>query len=139
MLRTSVSSVRRRIATSWRPACITTSTSGSASTRASGEKSRVALERVEHLGAHPPSADGIGHRHLHEAEQRLVAALGHELRVDCDPPSLGGAVASSAITGADPSAVAILGRVALSAFVAGLAAARRGGRPGPRADAGVGD
>ena len=68
---------------------MTTSTSGSASTRASGAEVGVALERVEHLGAHAVLGVRVGHGHLHEAEQRLVAALGHELRVDREPPSRG--------------------------------------------------
>jgi hypothetical protein len=52
----------------------------------------VALQRVDHLGADAVLATRVGHRDLHQAEQRLVAALGHELRVDCNAPALGGAV-----------------------------------------------
>ena len=82
----------------------------------------------------PPSALGIGHGHLDQAEQSLVAPLGHELRVDCYPPTLGGALGQLCDhRAADPSAVAILGRVVLSAFFAGVRG--RGGapaRPRPR-------
>ena len=53
---------------------------------------RVALERVDHLGPDAVLGIRVGHRDLHQAEQRLVAALGHELRVDCNAPALGGAV-----------------------------------------------
>ena len=51
---------------------------------------RVVAERVEHLGAHAVGCVGVGHRDLGQAEQRLVAPLGHELRVDRDPPVGGG-------------------------------------------------
>ena len=53
---------------------------------------RVPLQRIEHLGPHAALRARVRHRHLHEAQQGLVAAFGHELRVDCQPPSLGGAV-----------------------------------------------
>ena len=63
---------------SWRPACSTTSTAGSASTPASAEV-HARLERIEHRHL-------VAHRHLDQAEQRPVAALGHELGVDRQPP-----------------------------------------------------
>ena len=71
---------------SWRPACTTTSTSGSASTRASGAGSGGSSPSGSITSVrHAVGCVGVGHRHLGQAEQRLVAAFGHELRVDRDP------------------------------------------------------
>ena len=53
---------------------------------------RVVAERVDHLGAHAVGRVGVGHRHLGQAQQRLVAALGHELGVDRHAPVGGGAL-----------------------------------------------
>ena len=89
MLRTSVSSVRRRMRHVLAPGVhhhLDVRVGEHARER--GEVG-VALERVEHLGAHAALGVRVGHRHLHQAQQRLVAALGHELRVDCNPPSRG--------------------------------------------------
>ncbi len=44
----------------------------------------ILLQRVEH-------DDLLADADLHEAEQRAIAALGHELRVDPEPPLLAGA------------------------------------------------
>ena len=58
---TSVSQTRRRIAMSWRPACTTTSISGSASTRASGPGSGGLSPSGSSTSVRtPPSASGSG-------------------------------------------------------------------------------
>ena len=54
---------------------MTTSTPGSASTRGQRGGVELALERVEHLGTDSALGVRIGHGHLDQAEQRLVAAL----------------------------------------------------------------
>ena len=56
------------------------------------------LDRVEHLGAYRVRRPGVGHRHLSEAEQRLVTALGYELGVDGEPSSAAAHSARSVIT-----------------------------------------
>ena len=54
-----------------------------------GERGGVeAREGIEELRAH--AALGRVDRDLHQAEERYVAALGHELRVDGDPASAAG-------------------------------------------------
>ena len=50
--------------------------------RERGGVGRIVVERVDDLGAHAVGRVGVGHRHLRQAQLRLVAALGHELRVD---------------------------------------------------------
>ena len=40
-----------------------------------GGEVELALERVEHLGAHAALGIRIRHGHLHQTQQRLVAAL----------------------------------------------------------------
>ena len=70
---------------SWRPACTTTSTSGSASTRASGAPSRRSSQRVDQLD--PQAGGAVGDRELHQAQQRAVAALAHELGVERQLPA----------------------------------------------------
>ena len=77
----SVPQARRRIATSWRPACSTTSTAGSASSR--GQRANVeAPERVDQNDLRLLGLGGGQDRYLDEAEERAVAALGHEFGVD---------------------------------------------------------
>ena len=92
----------------------------------------VALERIEHLGAH--AALGRRDRAPPPARGRAAPGSGARTRTPCRSQSARPSAArsaSSAITGADPSAVAILGRVVLSAFVAGLAAAAAAAGPAP--------
>ena len=92
MFVTSVATTRRRIATSWRPACMTTSIVGVG--QHLGERLVVearAVERVEH-GHVDLVAVAVRDRDLHEAQQRLVAPLGHELGVDADSPTGAGAL-----------------------------------------------
>ena len=81
---TSVASTRRASAMSWRPACTTTCTAGSASSAASGDAVEALGQRVQHLDAFGPA---LAERHgeLDQAQQRAVAALAHELRVEGDP------------------------------------------------------
>ncbi len=52
-----------------------------------GREVEITLERVKHLGAHPVLGIWIRHGHLHQTQQRLIAALGDELRVDGNPPT----------------------------------------------------
>ena len=58
--------------------------------RERGRVGRVVRERIDHLGAHAVRRVRVGHGDLGQAQQRLVAALGHELRVDRDPTLCGG-------------------------------------------------
>ena len=46
---------------------------------------RVVSERVDHLGPHAVGRVRVGNCHLGKAQERLVAAFRHELRVDRDP------------------------------------------------------
>ena len=85
MLRTSVRHVRLSSATSWRAACRTSSIVGVGERL--GERSGVdgVVERVDDRDDELAAAlDGD----LHEAQQRLVAPLAHELGVDAEPPGV---------------------------------------------------
>ena len=71
---------------------------GSASTSASGAGSKPApSERVQ-------QRDLVADDDLHEAQQRPVAALGHELGVDAEPPFGSGALGEGGGVGRRPSA-----------------------------------
>ena len=69
-----------------------TSISGSASTSASGAGSSSSAIGSSTSVRTPSSPCVVGDRHLHQAQLRLVAALGHELGVDGQAAVLGGAV-----------------------------------------------
>ena len=83
---TSVSQQRRSSATSWRPAWRTISTSGSARHAASGAGSNSGPPIGSRITISSPDDD------LHQAQQRPVAALGHELGVDPEAALRAGAV-----------------------------------------------
>ena len=80
---------RRSSATSWRAACSTISTAGSARTSASGAWSYSSVSGSRTTTSVPPSS--VVERDLHQAQQGLVAPLAHELGVDADAARLAGA------------------------------------------------
>ena len=88
--RTSVSQARRRMSRSWRPACTTTSISGSASSARDRRRIWRPLERVEQRGGRVGTA--VLDPDRHQAQQGPVAALGDELGVEADATGLARAV-----------------------------------------------
>ena len=95
----SVPHARRRIATSWRPAWSTTSIAGSASSCATGVTSTSSSGSISEMRG--PVGAAVVDRDLHQAQQRPVAALGHELGVDPDPAARARATAAAAATSSE--------------------------------------